>query len=151
MRGKTLHNLMAKKTRDMVEDFFESVDSEHRISNHQTTTYVDLFARKDSIVLAIEIETTVRHAVDNARKAAMVDVPLWVIVPTRRLKSDLNRKLGDPELRPGGKPIKILLLGELRQELANSLSWRINGRIKNKQTEKQRNTPSIGSETNHAN
>lgn len=133
MRGKTLHNLMAKKTRDEVEDFFNSVDSEHQISNHRTTTYVDLFARKDSIMLAIEIETTARHAVDNARKAAMVDVPLWVIVPTRRLKSDLTRKLSGPELRPGGKPIKILLLGELRQELANSLSWRINGRIKNKQ------------------
>ena len=151
MRGKTLHNLIAKKTRDEVEGFFDSVDPEHRISNQRATTYVDLFARKDSFVLAIEIETTARHAVDNARKAAIVDVPLWIIVPTRRLKSKLTGKLGGPELRPGGRPIKILLLGELRQELTNSLSWRINGRIKNKQRKNQRNTPSVGSEIDHAN
>lgn len=73
-------------------------------------------------MLAIEIETTARHAVDNARKAAMVDVPLWVIVPTRRLKSDLTRKLKDLAIRSGNQPIKILLLGQLRKELTNYLS-----------------------------
>lgn len=122
MRGKTLHNLIAKKTRDEVEGFFDSVDSEYRISNQRATTYVDLFARKDSIVLAIEIETTVRHAVDNAIKAAIVGVPLWVIVPTRRLKLELNRKLKDLAIRSGNQPIKILLLGQLRKELTNYLS-----------------------------
>ncbi|MHC4799410.1 MAG: hypothetical protein ACYTF1_22475, partial [Planctomycetota bacterium] len=120
-------------------DICDSVDFEHQISNHQTTTFVDIFVRKGKIEVAIEIETTARHAVDNAKKAAMVGVPLYVIVPTHCLKSHLTRKFDDLELHPCGKPIKILLIGELRQELTNFLSRRINSRINNKKNRKPAN------------
>ena len=57
-------------------------------------------------------------------KATLVDVPLWVIVPTRKLKLELIRRLNSLALRPGGEPIKVLLLGQLEQSFVNYLSQR---------------------------
>ena len=127
MRGKTLHNFMARRAREILEDFFDSVEVESKIRSEGATTYIDVLARMDSTVLAVEIETTGRHTLDNAGKATAVGIPVWIVVPSRRLKSALTRKLDGLELHSDTGPIKILLLSELQQELTDYLSWRIHG------------------------
>ena len=122
MRGKTLHNLTADKTGMTLSRFFREVNPEHKYSRNGVTTYFDLFARQNGFVLACEIETTARHGVDNAVKAAAVGVPLWIIASTGEIKKRLSHKLKPLQLRPGGEPIKILLLGQLQKELEEYLS-----------------------------
>jgi hypothetical protein len=149
MRGKSLHNLIAERVRAELEGLGE-VHPEHKLSGNGTTTYVDLFFRRGLFVLAIEVETTIRHAIKNAGKAALVGVPLWIVVPHRRLKSAIANKTNNLGLRPSGQPIKILLLGTLRQTLTNYLSRRIDGGIKNKQMPPRQRTLSVRSKNNHA-
>ena len=105
-----------------MQKFFIVVYSEYRYSQNGTVTFFDLFAIQDRFALACEIETTSRHGVDNAIKAAAVDVPLWIIVPTNRVRATLSRKLKSLQLRPGGEPIKILLMGQLQGQLQDYLS-----------------------------
>lgn len=150
MRGKPLHNLMVNRTNDSLKDLGDTC-TEYKLSFNGTTNYVDLFIRCGSFALAIEVETTIRHAVDNAKKAAAVGVPLWIVVPTRRLKSTLTKKLNLLGLRPGSEPIKVLLLGAVRQAFMNYLSGRIDGRIENKQIVNRQNTPTIGSKVSYEN
>ena len=119
MRGKPFHNVIARDVQGIARKFFDFTRREYRFSKNRAMTYLDVYAQRGPIALALEVETTSRHAVDNARKAAMTGVPLWVVVPTRRLKSEITRKLKPLRLRPGGESIKILLLGQLEQELMN--------------------------------
>ena len=122
MRGKPLHNLMAKRVETAASEFFEFVGLEYYYCRNGVTKFLDVFAQQGSIELAFEVETTSRHAVDNAIKVATIDIPLWIIVPTFPLRLELTRMLTDVALRPGNKPVKILLLGQLRKELANYVS-----------------------------
>jgi len=122
MRGKALHNLIAQRTGTAVSEFFEFVRLEYQYRKNGTTTFLDVFARQGSTEMAFEVETTSRHAVDNAIKAATIDIPLWIIVPTFRLKLELTRMLKDVALKPGNQPVNILLLGQLGKELMNYLS-----------------------------
>jgi len=131
MRGKPFHNLMARDVQEIARRFFDFTRREYRFSKNRAVTYLDVFAQRGPIALAFEIETTSRHAVGNARKAALVGVPIWIIVPLRRLKLDITRKLAPLGLRPGGEPIKILLLGQMEQELTNYLSLNIAANTQN--------------------
>ncbi len=117
MRGEILHNTMGKTTGATLQGFFSEVYPEYKYCRNGTVTYLDLFARQSQFVFAFEIETTARHGVDNAIKATAVDIPLWIIVPNNKVKVKLLHKLKPLKLRPGGKPIKILLLGQLQREL----------------------------------
>lgn len=117
MRGDILHNTMGKRTQTTLLSFFSEVHPEHKRCKNDIVTYLDLFAREEQSMLACEIETTARHGVDNAIKAAAIDIPLWIIVPNNKVKIKISRKLKPLKLRPGGKPIKILLLGQLQREL----------------------------------
>jgi len=134
MRGKPLHNLLANRTRRPMEASFERVWTEHKRHRNGTITFLDLFGQTGPVQLAIEVETTARHAVDNARKAAAVDVPVWFIVPHSRLQRALQSKFEMLNLSPGGETIKILLLGQLEQALTNYLSRRIDKRINNRKS-----------------
>jgi len=134
MRGCLLHNTMVKHVENTASKFFEFVWPEYRYIKNGVTMFVDVFAHRNSVTLAFEIETTSRHAIDNVKKAAAVGIPLWIIVPTRSLKFRLTGRLNDLELRPGGEPVKILLLGQLQQKLMNYLSLSIPAnRLKDKQ------------------
>jgi len=137
MRGKPFHNLMVDDTKATLDRFFEEVGLEYRLRRNNIVTDLDVFARRGSMTLAVEVETTDRHALDNARKAAAVGVPLWIIVPTRALQRRLVRRLAPLGLRPGGRPICVLLLGQLEQALTHYLSPRINNGIRNKQIKNQ--------------
>ena len=134
MRGKPFHNLIVSRAKTILQGFFICVYLEYRLRRNGAVTDLDLFAQEDLFALAIEVETTCRHGIDNAKKAAAVDVPLWIIVPTQTLRAKLSRQLRLLELRPGDEPIKIFLLGQLEQEVMNYLSLFI---VANKQKDKQ--------------
>ena len=134
MRGKPFHNLIVSRVKTILQGFFRCVYLEYRFRRNGAVTDFDVFAQKALFALAIEVETTCRHGIDNARKAAAVDVPLWIIVPTQTLRAKLSRQLRLLELRPGDEPIKIFLLGQLEQEVMNYLSLFI---VANKQKDKQ--------------
>ena len=150
MRGRTLHNLIADRAQRLMENSFEKVWTEHKCHRHGTTTFFDLLGQTGALELAIEVETTVRHAVDNARKAEAVDVPVWLVAPQQRLQRTLQRKLETLDLTPGGKPIKILLLGQLEQALTNYLSWRIDKQINNKKSHRRPVRANSEEANNHA-
>ena len=122
MRGQPFHNLIASRVKTILQGFFRGVYLEYRFRRNGAVTDFDIFAQENLFALAIEVETTCRHGIDNAKKAAAVDIPLWIIVPTQTLKAQLSRRLQLLELRPGGEPIKIFLLGQLEQEVMNYLS-----------------------------
>jgi len=118
MRGAPFHNGLARQVQQMFERFGWQVWTEKRIRAHGVTTYVDLYAAKGGDALACEIESTDRHALDNAQKASMVGISLWLVVPTRQMRRRLVQKLGRAGLTCGGQPIHVLLLGDLETELA---------------------------------
>jgi hypothetical protein len=133
MRGKPFHNLLVQEAKGQLAHFFDEVESEHPIRRGGVVDFLDLFAQGPSGTLAVEIETTLRHALDNARKAAAVEIPLWIVVPTRALRRHLLRRFESLDLRPGGQPVCVLLLGELQQALTHYLSRRIDKAINNKE------------------
>lgn len=84
--------------------------------------FVDALARRGAITLAIEVETTPRYALVNARKALLSGLPLWVVVPSRSvrqaIRSTLSRKLPLPEQQR----IWIFLFAEVPQALTGFCS-----------------------------
>jgi hypothetical protein len=86
------------------------------------TAFFDLLLQIQAALLAIEIETSARHIHDTAIKAAIIDIPLWVVVPTRRIRKQVERKLAHLNVAPGGESIKLLLLGQVEKELTIYLS-----------------------------
>lgn len=118
MRGDPFHNELAGEVRVLLERLGWQVSTEKRFMAAGTTAYFDLFAVKDGRGIALEIETTARHALDNAQKARAIGVPVWFVVPRRRTKRQIVRKL-DACLDAGGESVKVLLLGEIESELAH--------------------------------
>lgn len=121
MRGDPFHNELAGKVRALLERLGWRVWTEKRLVAAGTTAYFDLFAVKDGHEIAFEVETTARHALDNARKAHAVGVPVMFIVPRRQTKRQIVRRL-DICLITGGEDVKVLLLGEIESELAHHVT-----------------------------
>ncbi len=80
--------------------------------------FVDLLVRGDKVVVCIEVETSARNVLSNARKAERLGLPLIVLVPTRRVHQAAQRKLAGVDLRPGGWAICFLLLTQLKPSLS---------------------------------
>ena len=134
MRGKSLHNHMASRLKTILESSYLMVSLEYYIRTNGTVNVVDIFVQCGKIQWAIEIETTIRHALDNAYKAVAVGIPLWIVVPTSSLAIKVRTQLKSHNLQPGGEPIKILLLSHVEQEVTNYLSGYF---VANKQNDKQ--------------
>ena len=117
MRGKTFHNQIADETKAIFSNHRWKVYTEHRYRKNGITTYLDLFAIRDDQAIACEVETTSRHAVDNALKAQVVGVVLWIIVPTRTLRRQIEHKLKSSSVIKNHQSIKTILLSQLNTEL----------------------------------
>ena len=117
MRGKPFHNLITDETESIFKTHGWQVRTEYRYRKNGTTTYFDLYAVKDSRAIACEVETTVRHAVNNALKAKTVGVVLWIIAPTRKLRCQIERKLELSGIAQNDKSTKIILLSQVNTEL----------------------------------
>jgi hypothetical protein len=122
MRGQFLHNYKAEWIRTKLIPTPVQVQMECRIRRNGITAYFDLLLQIQDVLLAIEIETSARHIHDTAMKAAIIDIPLWIVVPTRRIKEQARQKLAHLNVAPGGEPIKLSLLGQIENELMNYLS-----------------------------
>jgi len=117
MRGKAFHNRMAEEAKVIFSNHGWQVYTEHRYRKNGITTYFDLFAVKGKQAIACEIETTSRHAVDNAVKAQVVGVVLWIIVPRRTLRRQIERKLESIGVTKKHQSIKTILLSQVNAEL----------------------------------
>ena len=98
--------------------------------------FLDLLVRRDDFLICIEVETSARYVLTNAAKAEQLNLPLIVIVPTRRIKKSIQNKLKKSGIRPAGCNIYILLLSQLKKELTNyfPLFSPVNGGRENKKT-----------------
>ena len=121
MRGNLFHNMIVQKAKVVFTEHNWQVQTECCIIKAETHYCFDLLATKGRYEIACEIETTRRHAIDNALKASIVDIPLWFIVPTRNIKNQIADRLKKLRMKPGNEPIKILLLDQLEQELLDYL------------------------------
>jgi hypothetical protein len=79
--------------------------------------YVDLLARREDLAVICEVETTPRHVLDNLSKAELLDMPLWIIVPSRKVKSEVIRKLRKAGYRSRKSFFHISMPDELQQGL----------------------------------
>jgi len=93
MRGKAFHNKIVEDACAIFSNHGWQIYTEYRYSKNGVTTYLDLFAVRGNKKIACEVETTIRHAVDNATKALSTGLDLWIIVPSRTLRRRVNHKL----------------------------------------------------------
>ena len=117
MRGALFHNTIAEQAKAIFARHNWQVHTEYRYCTNGTTTYLDLLAVRADCRIACEVETTARHAVDNAAKALAAGIPLWVIVPSRRLRRQVERKLASLGISGNPKVVKVLLLCQLETEV----------------------------------
>jgi len=121
MRGKVFHNHMVKGAEAVFTHFNWLMYLEHCVRRNGVTTYFDLLAVMPDRLLGCEIETSSRHIIENAQKANAVAIPVWFIVPTRKVRNLAAAKIKQLDITPGGEPIKLLLPSQLEQELMNYL------------------------------
>ena len=117
MRGKAFHNKIVEEAGTIFRNHSWQVFTEHRYRKNGTTTYLDILAINRNKKIACEVETTSRHAVDNAVKALSANLDLWVIVPSRRLRRQVEHKLISSGLDTGHKNVRIVLFCLLEAEL----------------------------------
>ncbi len=122
MRGKLFHNMIVQKAKVVFTEHNWQVQTECCIKKAGTNYYFDLLATKGRYEIACEIETTRRHAIDNALKASIVDIQLWFVVPTQNIRKQIADKLKRISITPANMPTKILLLDQLEQELVGYLN-----------------------------
>ena len=113
MRGGAFHNKMIEKVASAFLSHGWEVETEFCYRGGGVVTFFDVFAVKDRREIAVEVEMSVRHVVDNVRKARAVEVEVWVVVPSRRLKRAVERTLGEAGLAGGRDGISVALVGEI--------------------------------------
>ena len=124
VRGGAFHNKIVEEVREVFLFYGWEVETEFCCQRNGITTFLDVYAVKGDVEIACEVETTTRHAIDNARKVEAVGIYVWFVVPTRKLQRKIVRRFTNPGLIPNNKSIKVLLLGELERELARHQSKR---------------------------
>ena len=117
MRGSAFHNRIVDEAKVIFSRHCWRVYTEYRYCNNGVTTYLDLLAIRGSYEIACEVEATARHVTDNAIKAQSVGIVLWVIVPSRRLRCLVERKLASSGFIKENKSLRLLLPGQLEAEI----------------------------------
>jgi hypothetical protein len=87
-------------------------------------------------MVCVEIETSTRNFLSNSAKADQLGMPLIVVVPNRKVKKAVQKKLEQNQITAGGFRIYILLLNEIEKGFTNyfSLFSSVNDDGKNKKT-----------------
>lgn len=117
MRGGAFHNKIVEEVKAIFGNHNWQAYTEYRYRKNGITTYLDLLAVRGNKKIACEVETTARHAVDNAVKALSAGVDLWIIVPSRTLGSQIEHKLRYSGLNTKHQTVRILLFCQLEAEL----------------------------------
>ena len=118
MRGDTFHNSIVDQAGKIFISHRWDVYTEYRYPCNVVTTYLDIFAVRGCHKIGCEVETTSRHVLDNATKAAIVNISLWVIVPSRKLLRLARRVIESSDVA-GVTMTKVLLPYQLEHELTN--------------------------------
>lgn len=118
MRGKAFHNhLVGLAASAFCQAGFE-VHFEYGLKLCDgRADYVDLLAQREGVSVICEVETTARHALDNLAKAELLGMPLWIVVPNRKIKSEVARKLRAAGYKPRKGAFHISLSGDVSQGL----------------------------------
>ncbi len=124
VRGGAFHNKIVEDVRAAFLSYGWEVETESCCQRDGVTTFFDIYAENSPDRIGCEIETTARHAIDNARKAETVGIYVWFVVPTRKLQRRIVRRFTKFGLISNNKSIKVLLLGDLERELAHHQSRR---------------------------
>ena len=120
LRGSTWHNHQVLDAAMQLWAIGCSVDLEYALPlPHGRTDVVDICANYGSEKFIVEVESTTRHAADNACKAAALGLPLWIVVPTRKLQKTIQRKLQSASCCRADNAINVVLLSQLQQEVRN--------------------------------
>jgi hypothetical protein len=118
LRGHTFHNLLVKKAVEIFTQQGFTVYTEFPFPTiARQRNFVDLVVCREKSVLLCEIETSARHVTENAAKAQIVNLPLWVVVPNRNVQLAVAQKLDPALYRPGGRAIQIPMISELSQRV----------------------------------
>ena len=121
MRGKTFHNHITQELMMAFTRLNWHVHKEFCVRRNGVIIYFDLLALMGNLLLGCQVETSVRHIIENAQKACAVDIPTWFIVPTRKIRNLAAAKLQPLNITPGSEPIQLLLPGQLEKELVKYL------------------------------
>lgn len=118
IRGDTGHNFVAASVRDAFSQsgFDVALECPIRLPDGRRD-FVDVLAWKPGCTIACEVETTPRHAAENARKAIIAGLPLWIVTPNWKVRAAVARTLKRASFNLSGSRIKILSLGQLPQAL----------------------------------
>jgi len=118
MRGDAFHNSIVDQAGKIFISHRWNVYMEYRYPCNAVTTYLDIFAVRGCCKIGCEVETTSRHILDNATKAAVAKIPLWVIVPSRKLLRLARRMIESSDVA-GVSMTKVLLPYQLEGELTH--------------------------------
>jgi hypothetical protein len=117
MRGDPFHNKMVEEAVAVFLRDGWAVETEFFCQADDVTTFFDVYATKGDARIACEVETSIRHVIDNVRKAKALQVRLWVIVPSRKLCRLAKHKLNGSDLLDSSGEIFVLLLDEVESQL----------------------------------
>lgn len=117
MRGGAFHNKIVEEVKAIFGNHNWQAYTEYRYRKNGITTYLDLLAVRGNKKIACEVETTARHAVDNAVKALSAGVDLWIIIPSRTLGRKIEHRLISSGLNTKHQAVRVLLFCQLEAEL----------------------------------
>jgi len=137
LRGGTLHNHLVLEA----ENIFKQAGFDTQLEYPQQLPdsrldFIDLLVQRGNCMICIEIETSARYVLTNATKADQLGMPLIVVVPNRKVKKAVQKKLAQAQITAGGFRIYVLLLSEVEKGFTNyfPLFSSVNDKWKNKKT-----------------
>ena len=124
MRGKMLHNHVAYRCAEIAERAGCQSALEVPIPLPDgRIDYVDVVISRDRFRVACEIETSARYVAVNTEKASALGLPLLIIVPNRRVRNAVKRRVRG-SLRALQTPlVSVLLLGQFEQALTRCFAF----------------------------
>lgn len=123
LRGGSLHNYLVCEA----ERIFQSAGYETHQEHPEKLPcggldFIDLLARRGGFAVCVEVELSARYVLSNVSKCRQLDLPMVVLVPSRKVQKAIMGKLKKAGITPGKHRLCILLLGQLEQEVTNYCS-----------------------------
>lgn len=120
LRGGALHNHLVLETESIFKRAGFNTQQEYpqRLPDGRLD-FIDLLVERGNCMICVEIETSARYVLTNAAKADQIGLPLIVIVPNRKVKMAVQKKLAQSQITAGGLSIYILLLSQVEKGFTN--------------------------------
>ena len=94
IKGKAFHAYLVNTARDILQDhgFVTSIEVPMPLPDGRKN-FIDLVGKQEQCTLAVEVETTERYVVSNTHNAATLELPLFIVVPSPKIKRRVLAKL----------------------------------------------------------